>query len=396
MDTPITQSTTDAQTTPVLSPPPNTDAEKFESRVGSEGESHPSEMSEKPEKPSQRGMLGLANLGNTCYANAALQALRHQSDLTMYILQGKHKELLAKKEKHGRTLGHEAEFTKAYGELLDALWKQEGPAYVRPEGFWRTMLQSAERAGFEQFRMRAPHDSQEFLMFVLDMLHEGLKEDVSMNIRSSPRAPLVEESLQTWKRFFEKSYSPLTELLFTLQVNTVECQECKSTFHRWETNNMLKVSVPTERKEGNAPYEMMEILQKELEAETIEGYACDTCGDSKRTVAQRKHAIWRLGSFVIVVLKRNENSGRRINTPVNIPLTQCFESLFHGESTEASKKNEYSLFAIINHHGGSTGGHYNAQCKNPLTGQWNMFDDESVHAMNGPHLDESAYILMYR
>jgi ubiquitin C-terminal hydrolase len=342
------------------------------------------------EGPSRRGMIGLANLGNTCYANAALQAIRHQSDLTMYLLKGKHNELVKRKK-----ASHEVEFTKAYGELIAELWKQDQPGFLRPDGFWKTMLESAEKVGFDHFRFRAPHDSQEFLMFVLDMLHEGMKEEVTMTIRDIPgRDPLVEEGLQKWKQFFEKAYSPLTELLFTLQLNQLSCGRCKTVFNRWETNTMVKVSVPVERKPNGSPYELLDLLKKESEGETIEGYTCDKCG--KDASAVRNQYLWRLGSWLIVVLKRNDYTGRRINTPVNIPLTQAFSDLFHPSSTESSSKTSYQLFSVVNHHGGANGGHYTAQARNPLTGQWNLFDDESVHALNAPHLDESAYILMYR
>lgn len=346
-------------------------------------------------EPSRKGMLGLANLGNTCYANAAIQAIRHQQELTMYLLRDKHLELFARREKHGKSSnGHESEFTKAYGTLLKDLWKGEAPAFVRPDGFWGAMLNSATRVGFEHFRYRAPHDSQEFMMFLLDMLHEGMKEEVVMTIRPGQRDPLIEESLVTWQNYFEKSYSPLTELVFTLQLNQMRCQRCNACFNRWETNTMLKVSVPKDLPAEGSSYDLLDLLKKEGEPERIESYTCDGCG--KDAIAERQHYIWRLGSWLIVVLKRNDYTGRRINTRVNIPLTQNFEDIFHPTSGELSKRKMYELFAVVNHHGGATGGHYTAQARNPLTGQWNRFDDESVFPLTQPDLDESAYIVMYR
>jgi ubiquitin C-terminal hydrolase len=356
------------------------------------------------EKVSRLGMVGLANLGNTCYANSALQAIRHQSDLTIYLFQNKHEDILKAKRNGG---GHQGTLVRAYNALNNDLWKLNPPSFVRPTGFWDAMLESAKKTGFEQFRYRAPHDSQEFLMFLLDQIHEGLKEEVMMTISPKYRPPIVEESLRQWKQLFEKQYSPLVELLFTLQLYKTECGTCATVSRRWETNNMLKVCVPFEEKaptEGPAAeppaYTLTEMLQAEAKDETIEGYQCDTCMKSDpaaRTVATRRHFFWRLGNWVILTLKRNQNNGRRVNTRVNIPLTQNFGELFDSESTEASRTGNYDLFAVINHHGGATGGHYTSQCRNPLTGEWNLFDDETVHQLpKGPHLDASAYILMYR
>jgi ubiquitin C-terminal hydrolase len=347
-----------------------------------------------------KGMIGLGNLGNTCYANAALQALRHQTDLTMFLFQNKHREILEKKGGVEKA-DHHGKFVCAYADLIHQMWNGEGPAYVRPEGFWQVMLESAVRAGFDHFNYRAPHDSQEFLMFVLDEIHEGLKEKVTMTIAARPRPPLAEEGIQTWKKFFENQYSPLVELVFTLQLNTVRCEECSSEFYRWETNNMFKCSVPEEPGPGtNGSYTLVDLMKRECVEENIDEYACDKCSATdtkKRTKAKKQHAVWRMGNWVIVVLKRNSNSGRRINTPVDIPMTQVFGDVFHSQSPETSRTGAYDLFAVINHHGGANGGHYTAQAKNPLTSRWNLFDDESVHELaDGPSIDASAYIVFYR
>jgi ubiquitin carboxyl-terminal hydrolase 4/11/15 len=130
------------------------------------------------------------------------------------------------------------------------------------------------------------------------------------------------------------------------------------------------------------------------EGEEIEGYACDSC--KGRTKASVSRSLWRLGNWVIVVLKRNENSGRRINTPVEIPEKTTFSSVFHSASMEPSAKDPYELFATVNHHGSSGGGHYTAQARHPVSGQWAFFDDENAREIERPELGASTYIVMYR
>jgi ubiquitin carboxyl-terminal hydrolase 4/11/15 len=155
--------------------------------------------------------------------------------------------------------------------------------------------------------------------------------------------------------------------------------------------NMSKVSVP----KTSEKVTLLDLLAQEDADDAIEGYNCEKCKQrGKATVTRR---LWRLGNWVIIVLKRNENSGRRINTQVEIPLKTTFGGSFHPSSTEPSGRDSYELFATIHHHGSSGGGHYTAQAKHPVSNIWAHYDDESGRPLQTePQLDASTYIVMYR
>ena len=162
---------------------------------------------------------------------------------------------------------------------------------------------------------------------------------------------------------------------------------------------MIKVSVPTETKEH--PFTLQDLINIDSEGEVLDDYACDSSHCSALAGRQRARlgqSVWRLGNWVIIVLKRIQNNMRRINTPVEIPFTTTFESVFHPDSKEPSKTAEYSLFATIHHHGSANGGHYTAHAKHPVTGKWAHYDDERATVLEDelPILDYSTYICMYR
>jgi ubiquitin carboxyl-terminal hydrolase 4/11/15 len=170
----------------------------------------------------EKGLCGLTNIGNTCYGNATLQALRHQVDLTIYILQDNHEQLLKKKSKSEKT-----DLIEAYGQLIKAMWTGDGNV-ARTNYFWSKMLPAAVKEGFGQFRAPIAHDSHEFLTFMLDQIHEGLAEEVSMSIKPSVRKPDVVNALEYWKTSFEKKYSPMVELLFFLRRKSVDSNGTKN------------------------------------------------------------------------------------------------------------------------------------------------------------------------
>ena len=259
-----------------------------------------------------KGLCGLTNIGNTCYGNATLQALRHQVDLTIYILQDQHLDHLKTKKPSEKTA-----LVESYGELVKAMWTGSNPI-VKTRDFWMKMIPAASKVGFEQFAMAIPHDSHEFLMFLLDQIHEGLAEEVSMTIKPSVSQPEVIQALTYWKQSFEKSYSPMVELLFLLRRRSVVCSTCNNESVSWEHRNTTELCVT----KSDTPLELIDLMVDDCKGEDIDEYHCLKC--PTRGKATVKYGYWRLGNWVIITLKRNENSGKKINTHVNIPSSINF------------------------------------------------------------------------
>jgi len=330
----------------------------------------------------EKGLCGLTNIGNTCYGNATLQALRHQVDLTIYILQDQHTKLLKKKPKSEKT-----ELVEAYGQLVKKMWTGEKVANTRE--MWNKMLPAAVKEGFGQFRAPIPHDSHEFLMFMIDQLHEALAEDVTMTIKPIVRKPDIVAALEYWKATFEKKYSPMVDLLFFLRRKSVVCSVCKNESVTWEHRTINEICV----KKGSS-VELIDLMIDDCKGEDIDEYHCLKC--PTRQKATVSYTYWRLGNWVIITLKRNENNGHRINTNVHIPKKLSFAKLFHEGSEESSARCEYELFSTIEHHGTNRGGHYTAHAKHPVTGNWVFYDDENATAVKDVRIDPSTYTVMYR
>jgi hypothetical protein len=110
------------------------------------------------------GLTGLQNLGNTCFMNSALQCLTHCVPVLRTFLSGVFNQDL----NVDNPLGKKGEMATAFGSLLHKMW-QGDVDYVVPEGFKHVLGKHAV-----QFSSYDQHDSQEFLSYLLDMLHEDL------------------------------------------------------------------------------------------------------------------------------------------------------------------------------------------------------------------------------
>lgn len=58
----------------------------------------------------------------------------------------------------------------------------------------------------------------------------------------------------------------------------------------------------------------------------------------------------------------------------------------------------YDLYAVSNHYGSLSFGHYTAYCKNPFSGKWYDYNDSSVSELNSTDevVSGASYVLYYR
>lgn len=121
-----------------------------------------SESEEDELKP--RGLTGMKNIGNSCYMNAALQALSNCPPLTQFFIDCSGLVRTDKKPA----------LCKSYQKLISELWHKKRLSYVVP-----TSLSHGIKLVNPMFRGYAQQDTQEFLRCLMDQLHEELKEPLT-------------------------------------------------------------------------------------------------------------------------------------------------------------------------------------------------------------------------
>uniref|UniRef100_A0A8C0B9M1 Ubiquitin carboxyl-terminal hydrolase n=1 Tax=Buteo japonicus TaxID=224669 RepID=A0A8C0B9M1_9AVES len=114
------------------------------------------------------GLTGMKNLGNSCYMNAALQALSNCPPLTQFFLECGGLVRTDKKPA----------LCKSYQKLVSEVWHKKRPSYVVPSS-----LSHGIKLVNPMFRGYAQQDTQEFLRCLMDQLHEELKEPIVAETR---------------------------------------------------------------------------------------------------------------------------------------------------------------------------------------------------------------------
>jgi ubiquitin C-terminal hydrolase/Ca2+-binding EF-hand superfamily protein len=145
---------------------------------------------------------------------------------------------------------------------------------------------------------------------------------------------------------------------------------------------------------------------KFTESEIIE-FKCESCGHH---LQESQVEVWRLPDLLIIHLKRFSFKNlklMKISHLVKFPLVGLDLSFWmlnskkkKGNTIKTTRENNlYDLYAVVNHTGGISGGHYTSFCK-MNDGYWLYFDDDKVFQVTGEAEEEivtkKAYILFYK
>lgn len=70
-----------------------------------------------------------------------------------------------------------------------------------------------------------------------------------------------------------------------------------------------------------------------------------------------------------------ERFGRKLTTLVDFPIRSLDLTDFAAEGATIGRRVLYDLYAVSNHSGGTSSGHYTAYCRNPYSGEWYLYND---------------------
>ena len=353
-----------------------------------------------------RGYMGLANLGNTCFLNSCLQVLNHLYELNEIFLVKKYHK---KYEKVKRDRKIEIQFVNEWTELQEILWSDNKGA-VSPNKFVHFVQHLAKVKGCELFTGWAQNDLPEFLLFIMDIMHNTISRPVKMQIVGNEKNNTDKTAIECYKMLqpiYEKEYSEILDLCYGIYVSSIHPiqdnvhnleSSLLSTIHSTKSEMFFILDLPIPPRTNQSPtIQLYDCFDLFIEPEMLEGdnawYNEET--KQKETVIKRMQ-FWNFPDILVVMLKRFSGHGlNKRQDLIEFPIEDLNLSKYICGYN--SNSYVYDLFGVCNHMGGVMGGHYHCHAKNS-TGEWLHYNDTQCVKVDDPRsmITPYAYCLFYR
>jgi ubiquitin C-terminal hydrolase len=326
----------------------------------------------------KKGLCGLTNLGNTCFMNTIIQCLNNTLEFSKYFISDSWKEDIneEKKDKH---------LVEQWVHLCKGLWYKN--AVITPTSFHRIVQITAISKGYPEFSGFSQNDSQEFLQFFLECMHNGLSREVIMNVNGEVKCELDKmelEATKQWIEYFKNDYSPIVELFYGQLYSKITNDKNNDKSEIYEPFSNLALEIPD--KKGNIT--IYDCLNNFCNPEEVPDF-----GDTDKKY-HKSLSLWKTPKHLVVFFKRFDNMGRKKDEQIKFPIN----NLNLGKYVLGYDQDDsiYDLYAISNHIGGLMGGHYYAYVKNS-DNNWYKYNDKYVSSLEESDLiTPEAYCLFYK
>jgi len=351
---------------------------------------------------SKKGLVGLQSKG-TCFVNSAIQCLSNTPDFLKLFLTDEYKKDINEQNPLGSgtystdinvyfSIG--GKLTHCFSSLLRDLWFGNSSSIAPLE------LKKIVSELSPHMISAGGGDSQEFLSFLLDYLHEDLNRVLKkpyVEVKDYDGRPDEIVAEESWSNHLKRNQSVIQELLHGQLKAQYECSECKKKFITFDPFGMISLPIPQDtEKETLNLYDCIKLLTKTEKIELEIGWYCSGCKTHREAV--KKTDIYKLPPILVLHLKRAQPitwlQAKKLTDLVEFPL----EGLDLREYVLNNDKNAiYDLYAVSNHHGKTVQGQYTTFAKNLIDKKWYHFVDSEVLEVNEKEIVSSdAYVLFYK
>ncbi|CAJ0935254.1 unnamed protein product, partial [Mesorhabditis belari] len=389
-----------------------------------------------------RGLTGLLNLGNTCYFNAALQALSNCSPFASFF---RYKANLRPWSTRQPIVSN------AMAQIIQKLWAEQREPSIAP-----TVLLMRIREEFPQFRGWAQQDAQELIRCLLELLHRELGQPIfsyenqlandewlpnedgngDSGLSSDSEQSGVGDQQASTSRSRSVNERPIgfrsivSEVFDGKLESSVRCLTCNNLSTTTETFQDLSLPIPSMEQLEKMAQESSTLgsstsivsklmnwarwwlswvvpqsisLEDCLDAfftpDKLVGddmYSCEKCKKLRNGV--KTCLMSQLPEVLCIHLKRfrHDNfSSSKIWTRVDFPLFGLDASRW---MADVRGEANYELCGLVTHEGsGADSGHYIAYCRNEIDSNWYEFDDSTVTKVDAAYvMTKEAYVLFYQ
>lgn len=330
------------------------------------------------------GFVGLSNLGNTCFLNSCIQVLNHTYELHEIV------------EKSITNSNPDTTILNEWNELRKVMWSGNG--IVSPNRFVHNVHTIARQKNRDIFTGWVQNDITEFLLFLMDCMHNSLSKKLKIRINGNPENQTDKIAVACYdmlKTVYAKEYSEIMDVFYGIYVTTIVNPKTGAIHSiRPEQFFVLDLQIFLGDRVCPSIYECFDLFTSQESMSGENAWYNESTGQKEHI--HRSTQFWNFPKVLVITLKRFSPDGsQKINNLIDFPLENLDVSKY--VIGYNAKSYMYDLFGVCNHIGGVSGGHYTAFAKHK-SGQWAHYDDSNVEMINDPRqvVSPMAYCLFYR
>lgn len=334
----------------------------------------------------KKGLCGLVNMGNTCFMNTIIQCMNSNHDFAKFFLQNKYQEYI-----NYSNIDHA--LVMQWDKVCKQLYRKN--CVFSPQTFLETIKILALKKNRTLFTGFAQNDSQEFLQFFLEAMHNGLSREVIMTIKGIPQTPQEQRTVdahKSWIQFFKNDYSEIVEFFYGQFYSVIQSPEDPNYISEvYEPFSNLSLEIPDTSMLDEDVLSLDDCMEHFCQTENLEDHRQS---DEDTKTYTRKLTFWKIPDYLIIFFKRYDNDLDLNDTLIQFPVSGLDMTPYC--SGPFSHNLIYDLHAVANHSGSLKSGHYWAYCKNYDT-NWYCFNDRYVtHLKPENVVSKNAYCIFYK
>ncbi|KAI9847465.1 MAG: ubiquitin-specific protease doa4 [Sclerophora amabilis] len=363
------------------------------------------------------GQTGLQNFGATCYMNAVVQCLSGTMPLTRFFMDGSFRNSIQR----DNALGSRGRLPEIYASVMKHMWDGNS-TFIVP----KTLRDFVANDNREFYDPCTQHDANDFLVYILDRLHE----DLNCNFNRTRLKSLTTEdehkresmppqivSRIEFNRYSHRNMSWISRLFDGQHSSRLQCPACGCRSTSYETFKAVSLEIP---QHASTVYQCLDAYTTR---ETLTGDDRWLCPDCKvPREATKKITFTRAPRVLVIQLKRFQTVRRGLTnkntTRVRFPLLQLdltpymmpelrpesrpealakYGGAVLEPELETTAPFRYDAYAVVQHAGSLSTGHYTALVRTDMQREtWMEFNDKHVQSIKADKVvTEKAYLLFY-
>ena len=285
-----------------------------------------------------------------------------------------------------------------FKEIMIALQTRRQPV-ENCRAFIKITSEIAKEGGFDYLFSGEQNDPHEFLVYLLDKIHNAKSSKVKIDIPANADKLYLKLYLEHFKKRYENDFSMFVKNFYYYMLTCIECHNCNDITYNVNPNDIMCVNLPDDW-QHKPSLSLDECIADYFKVEAID-YQCEKCGNKLHNRQDKK--LLTKPRTLIIKIKRYTQMGNtlvKVNKIIEYPsVLKLNPYLCSGEA------GNYELYGVINHIGLLNSGHYYSfirdfyieSGKNKFSQNWMVCNDTQVS-----HLDtheainsKNAYILFY-